>query len=240
MKRVLMWSGGKDSTATAIVAKLNDLPIDRIVTVMPDPFRCELELLEKFQDWIGMRVEVVEGPKFEDFFFRVKVRGVNKGGIYGWPKIRQKACARMLKWMPQAEWHRKNPGHQAIVGIAADELRRMTGVQKMNDVSYLGMNGVTQADARRLCEQHGLLNPLYGRFARMGCVRCPKQCKAALETVRELEPEKWGWMVEHDTISPVTFRPGKTLSQFMSNAPAEARVLPSPECAGSQEVDHGR
>ena len=239
MKRVLMWSGGKDSTATAIVAKLNGLPIDRIVTVMPDPFRCELELLARFQDWMGMRVEIVDGPKFDDFFWRVKVRGKNKGGIYGWPKIRQKACARMLKWKPQAEWHRLNPGHQAIVGIAADELRRMTGVQRMNDISYLGMEGVTQAGARALCEAHGLLNPLYARFKRMGCVRCPKQCKAALETVRELEPEKWGWMVEHDKKSPVTFRPGKTLAEFMSNPtgqppPRLGGGSVGPGCSGSE------
>jgi hypothetical protein len=37
--------------------------------------------------------------------------------------------------------------------------------------------------------------------------------------VAELEPEKWEWMVRHDADSPVTFKPGKTLAQYMSNIP---------------------
>jgi predicted PP-loop superfamily ATPase len=36
----LAWSRGKDSTATAILAEEHDLKLDKIVTVMPDPFRC--------------------------------------------------------------------------------------------------------------------------------------------------------------------------------------------------------
>jgi predicted PP-loop superfamily ATPase len=37
----LAWSRGKDSTATAILAKEHDLKLDKIVTVMPDPFKLE-------------------------------------------------------------------------------------------------------------------------------------------------------------------------------------------------------
>jgi len=165
-----------------------------------------------------MKVEIVEGPSFEDFFYRVKVRGVNKGGIYGWPKMRQKVCARMLKWEPQARWHKENPDHKAIVGIACDEQRRLTGVEKMNDVSYLALEGVTQARSRSICEEHGLLSPMYAHFKRTGCVRCSKQSRGALCKVRELEPEKWEWMWKQDEISPVPFHPGITLREYMSNS----------------------
>jgi hypothetical protein len=48
-------------------------------------------------------------------------------------------------------------------------------------------------------------------------VRCPKQGREALRKVAEMEPEKWAWMVRHDADSPVTFKPGKTLAQYMPN-----------------------
>ena len=48
MKTILAWSGGKDSTATAILAKMHGIVMDEIVTVMPDPFKCEMEFLKRF------------------------------------------------------------------------------------------------------------------------------------------------------------------------------------------------
>jgi len=38
MRTILAWSGGKDSTATAILARQHGITLDDIVTVMPDPF----------------------------------------------------------------------------------------------------------------------------------------------------------------------------------------------------------
>ncbi len=91
-----------------------------------------------------MRVEVVEGPKFEDFFFRVKVRRELR--TLRLSKLSKAACARML-----TNGCRKPNGTEET-----RDTRRLSGlpsmnvppdwVQKMNDVSYLGVNGL---DARR-------------------------------------------------------------------------------------------
>lgn len=102
--------------------------------------------------------------------------------------------------------------HKFLLGIAKGETRNILAPNE----SLLLRFGLTENDARDLCEQHGLLNPMYEHFKRMGCVRCPKQGRDALRKVAELEAEKWEWMLRHDADSPVTFKPGKTLIQYMS------------------------
>ena len=93
MKHILSWSGGKDSTASGILAKERNLPIDGIITVMPDPFKLEYEFMERFQEYMQIPVTVVEGPTFDDYFFTVKTdKAKHAGIIYGWPMTTRKAC----------------------------------------------------------------------------------------------------------------------------------------------------
>jgi len=211
---ILAWSGGKDSTASGILAKLHKLPLDGIVTVQPDPYKAEAQMIERFESFMEMPVEVIPGPMFEDFFYRVKVKGANEGGIYGWPKMYQRACSRYLKWQPQEHWQSKNPNTVMIVGIAADEKKRLVGLHKSEDISYLEQLGYTQNAARQLCMEYDLLNPIYNFSHRLGCVRCPKQSLSSLRYTRMLEPEKWQWMLENDQYSPVSFKPGYTLQEL--------------------------
>lgn len=124
MERILCWSTGKDSTATGILAKINNEKIDEIITVLPDPFKTELELLEKFEDFMGMKVTIVPGYSFEDYFFRKKVRGKYVGTIYGWPFTRYKTCARILKWEPMQKYC-KNKKCSFLLGIAKGENRKI-------------------------------------------------------------------------------------------------------------------
>ena len=58
MERILCWSAGKDSTAMAILAKLHKEKIDEIITVLPDPFKIELELLERFESFMDIRLRL--------------------------------------------------------------------------------------------------------------------------------------------------------------------------------------
>ena len=209
MERILCWSTGKDSTATAILAKEHGEQIDEIITVLPDPFKLELELLTKFENYMGMKVTIIPGPSFEDYFYRVKVQGKHPGTIYGWPYTVYKTCARILKWEPMQNYC-KGRECSFLLGIAKGENRK---ILKPNE-SLLIKYGYTEEDAKELCIKHGLLNPLYDHFKRLGCVRCPKQGKAALMKVKELEPEKYKWCIEHDHLSPVKFKPNTTFCEF--------------------------
>lgn len=210
MERILCWSTGKDSTATAILAKEHGEQIDEIITVLPDPFKLELELLEAFESYMGMKVTIIPSPSFDDYFYRVKVRGKYAGSIYGWPFTVYKTCARVLKWEPMQRYC-NGRDCSFLLGIAKGENRK---ILKPNE-SLLIKYGYTEDDAMELCIKHGLLNPLYAHFKRLGCVRCPKQGRAALMKVRELEPEKYRWCLEHDHLSPVKFKPNATFCEFV-------------------------
>jgi len=209
METILCWSAGKDSTATAILAKENNIKIHEIITVLPDPFKCELELLEKFESFMGQKVTIIPSPSFEDYFFRKKVRGKYIGSIYGWPFTVYKTCARVLKWEPMQRYV-KNRNCKFFLGIAKGENRKILEPNESLLIKY----GITEKESRKLCVEYGLLNPLYNYFKRLGCVRCPKQGKEALKQVRQLEPEKFRWMVDNDHLSPVKFKPNKTFNEF--------------------------
>ena len=209
MRHTLAWSGGKDSTASLILAIEHSLPLDEIVTVIPDPFGLEMDFLRRVESWAGMPIRVLDGPSFDDYFFTVKQKGSHAGTIYGWPFTVFKTCARILKWEPMDDYAQEIET-AFIIGIAADERGRLESLEQPNR-SYLAELGYTQKMARDLCESRGLLNPLYQYFARLGCVRCPKQSDVALRRVKELEPEKWQWCLDNDVLSPVSFRPdGRT------------------------------
>jgi len=210
MKTILCWSTGKDSTATGILAKLNNIRVDEIITVLPDPFKEELNLLERFENFMGQKVTIIPGPSFEDYFFRLKSRGKYKGTIYGWPFTAYKTCARIMKWEPMQNYV-KGTDCKFLLGIATNENRKILSPNE----SLLIIFGLTEIDARNLCLEYDLLNPLYNYFNRLGCVRCPKQGAKALMKVREIEPEKFEWMIKNDYLSPVTFKPGITFNDFI-------------------------
>ena len=212
MERILCWSTGKDSTATAILAKLYNEKVDEIITVLPDPFKAELELLDKFESFMGMKVTIIDGPTFEDYFYRVKgPRSKYPGTIYGWPFTAYKTCARILKWEPMQKYC-KDRNCSFLLGIAKGENRQILEPNESLLIKY----GLTEDDAKDLCIKYDLLNPLYNHFKRLGCVRCPKQGKVALKKVRELEPDKFQWCLDHDSESPVKFKPNKTFREFVN------------------------
>lgn len=208
MQTVLAWSTGKDSTASGILAKLHNIKIDKIVTALPDPFKEELILLEKFESFMGVPVDIVKGPTFEDFFYRVKKRGKYVGQIYGWPYTISPTCARILKWEPMAK--AVEPDAVFILGIAKGEARKVFTPNRSLLLEY----GLSEEDARNLCIEYGLLNPLYSRYRRTGCVRCPKQGIEAIRKMKIYEREKFDWCVDNDSKSFVTFKPGITFSEY--------------------------
>lgn len=144
MDRVLCWSAGKDSTATAILAKIHKEKVDEIITVLPDPFKMELELLERFEDFMSMKVKIVPSPSFEDYFYRKKTRGKYIGTIRGWPFTVYKTCARILKWEPMQQYC-KNRRCSFLIGIAKGESRKILEPNESLLIKYGLSQGQLQA-----------------------------------------------------------------------------------------------
>ena len=110
------------------------------------------------------------GKTYEDVFHHIIVRGPHQGEKRGfvWPGM----CAvnRDCKVPPIRKYNASlSPETVSYVGIAADEPVRLARLAGTNKVSLLDKYGLTEAEAYRLCEQNGLLSPIYAHCRRNGC-----------------------------------------------------------------------
>ena len=122
-------------------------------------------------------------------------------------------CNDRLK-MPPFKKIEKDKSIIQYIGIAADEPNRFHNLTEYKR-SPLVEHGVTEADARKICEEIGLLSPIYTQSARGGCWFCHNQSIGQLRLLRKQYPEYWELMLKWDKDSPVTFRPdGKTVHHF--------------------------
>ena len=186
MKNIISWSGGKDSTATVILAHQMGLPVDEVIycEVMYDKIRGisgelpeHAEFIKKvamprFEQW-GYKVTTVRADKdFLDIFFARKKKGSHPGSMYGYLISGRCMGVNSLKRRPMDAYKKTLGEYVEYVGIAVDEqvrLRRLKSHQR----SLLAECGLTEKDAYRLCAQEGLLSPIYNFDPRGGCWFCP-------------------------------------------------------------------
>lgn len=130
------------------------------------------------------------GKTYEDVFHHIIVRGPHQGEKRGfvWPGM----CAvnRDCKVPPIRKYNASlSPETVSYVGIAADEPVRLARLAGTNKVSLLDKYGLTEAEAYRLCEQNGLLSPIYAHCRRNGCWFCPNASDAELHHMICNHPE---------------------------------------------------
>lgn len=215
VKKYMSWSGGKDSTASVILAHENNVPIDLIVISLPyfdkakgiyadHPLHIDFifnKAIPTFESW-GYKVKIVSSDKDYKYWF-FKKRGnkcKNKeynGKFYGWLLGGMcKMNGEKVKPIKDLERSLDGKGWQSIVGIGIEETERLERVHKRgNQISLLEQYGYTCKMAKDLCKKYGLLSPLYDMGGmRQGCFFCPnahieefaKLAKNYLELWREL------------------------------------------------------
>ena len=190
MKYIASWSGGKDSTASIILAHEHNEPLDLIIfsEVMFDkeisgelPEHIDFiknRAISIFESW-GYEVKILHSDKtYMDCFHHRTVRGKSKGMKKGFAMTGhcdvQRDCK--LKAIKQF-WKSVNEDFTQYIGIAIDEPARMERVVKAgNQVSLLKKYNYTEKMAFDLCKQYGLLSPIYD-FAPRGGVLVLSQCQ---------------------------------------------------------------
>lgn len=214
MQYIASISYGKDSLAMLEVIKQHNMPIDRIVHVeimatdtIPADLPPMMEFKKKADKIIKERykidVEHIHSKEsYEQHFYREYIKGEKIGRIYGFPIVRGNWCNGDLKMPELKKLEQKNI---VYVGIAADEPNRfhsLTDRKRSPLVEY----DVTEAEARKICEDLGLLSPIYTQSARGGCWFCHNQGVNQLRLLRRQYPEYWKLMLKWDLDSPVTFK----------------------------------
>lgn len=195
MKYVASWSGGKDSTATIILAHEHGEPLDEIVYVevmfdkdtsgeVPEHIEFIHRAAAVFESW-GYKVTRLAAEKtFMDIFNHVKKRGARAGMRSGFPMIGKCMVQTDCKMAPLRKWEKAHAaGVMQYIGIAADEPKRLARLTDGKE-SLLAKYGIEEAQATKICEKYGLLSPIYEWAKRGGCFFCPNARDTELRHLR--------------------------------------------------------
>jgi len=208
-------SYGKDSIAMLEIIKQHNMPLDRIVHVeimatdtipadLPPMMDFKVTADKTIKELYGIKVEHIHAPhSYEEVFYRKFTRGKMQGRMYGFPMQRGVWCNALLK----SSVLKKLTGSNIIqyIGIAADEPNRFHNLTDRK-ISPLVEHGIIESEAKKICEDIGLLSPIYKQSTRGGCWFCHNQRLGQLKLLRKQYPEYWALMLKWDNDSPVTFK----------------------------------
>lgn len=208
MKYIASWSGGKDSTASIILAHENNEPLDLIIfsEVMFDknisgelPEHIDFvknKCIPLFQSW-GYEIKILYSDKnYMDCFHHVTKRGKNVGKKKGFVMSGRCDVQRDCKLRPINQfWKSFNDEYIQYIGIAIDEPERLARLTD-NKISLLAKYGYTERMALSLCIKYDLLSPIYDFSPRGGCWFCPNARIAVLKYLRENHRDLWEKLLE--------------------------------------------
>ena len=212
MKYIASWSGGKDSTASIILAHEHNEPLDMIIfseVMFDENISGELpehidfiknKAIPVFKSW-GYEVKILHAKlNYMDIFMRKPTRGKHFGTrkITGFPMSGKCQINRSVKVQPIKDFL-KTVGEEftQYIGIAIDEPVRMKRVANAgNQVSLLEKYEYTEQMAFDLCKKYDLISPIYDFAPRGGCWFCPNARYAELKHLRTNHPDLWNKLLE--------------------------------------------
>ena len=208
--KIVSWSGGKDSTATIILAHELGIKIDLIIISLiwfdkkrkiyaeyPEVIQWIFEYaIPLFNSW-GYQVKVITSENdyithFHHIVTRSKVEGRN-GKKRGW--LIGGACKMNPEKVEPIRRFIKELGNDVTqyLGIAADEKSRLESMhKKTNTISLLEDLNIEEEQTFAICEKYKLLSPHYEISTRGGCWFCPNQKIKEFAYLKQHHPELWG------------------------------------------------
>lgn len=226
---IASWSGGKDSTASIILAYEHNEPLDLIIfsEVMFDknisgelPEHIDFiknKCIPLFESW-GYGVKILRSNlNYMDIFMREPKRGKRFGmGLKtGFPMAGRCQINRSVKVKPIKDFF-KTVDYEYVqyIGIAIDEPARLDRVVKTaNQISLLEKYGYTEQMALDLCQKYDLLSPIYDFAPRGGCWFCPNARDCELRHLRNNHREYWNTLLWLETQPNLIGNKWNTLTQ---------------------------
>ncbi|NLB90382.1 MAG: phosphoadenosine phosphosulfate reductase [Clostridiales bacterium] len=226
--RIASCSFGKDSLAAIITEVERGAGIDEIVycRIM---FNKEISAeLPEHEDFIhnhaipllhkryGLKTTIVQADRtYCDQLYTTYKKGKRVGWIYGFPILIGPWCNSRLKIAPIKAWQKTAGEYTEIIGIAADEEKRINRRAVQKAVLPLVENGITEKQAFDICKRNDLLSPAYNNErTRLGCWFCHNQKVGELRRLRKEMPNLWEKLLIMDKDSPRTFTPRATVREL--------------------------
>lgn len=211
MKYICSWSGGKDSTASIILAHEKNEPLDIIlfVEVMYDHRRGisgenprHMEFVRHvaaplFESW-GYKVEILRARQdylgFFNHIIQKPVKHKEHAGLrFGFPNTKACGIKRDCK-VKTLDSYIRSIDDQVIqyIGICADEKKRLDSLHKqVNMISLLEKYKYMERMSMEKCREYGLLSPCYELSNRGGCWFCPNAKPAEHKEIKKIYPDIW-------------------------------------------------
>ena len=225
LKYVCCCSGGKDSVCSVILCKEFGLQLDYVIysEIMYDKkrgisleneqhIRFVKEILKPQIEAWGYKFLILHSDMDYLDCFNRKIENPrkhmeHKGLRFGFPVQGFCGVKRDCKIRPIKEFYRNlNKPYVEIVGIAADEPKRLAAMKKSpNKVSVLEKYGYTEEMARKKCEEYGLLSPAYEFSNRGGCILCPYARLEEHLYLKKNNPELWTEFVSLEDANDIAF-----------------------------------
>jgi len=223
-RHIAFWSGGKDSTASIILAHQHGEPLHEIiyVEVMYDlwrnisgenPYTVDFikNTAELFESW-GYPVTVLRSDTdylsiFHHVIDRPRRHLEHQGMRYGFPIVTLCSVKRDCKLRPIEKYLRSYKGQYiSYLGIAADEKKRLASMHRSPDkISLLEKYGYTQEMSYLLCESYGLHNRSYELSSRSGCWMCPMAKEKEHQLIKQSMPDIWDEFVSLESLDDLAF-----------------------------------
>ena len=209
------YSGGMDSTALAIYLRQQGHKVELVFADTGAELPETYWFIPRVARELDAKLVVVSGPTF---FQKVAAYG------YLLPSSMVRWCTKELKVTPLNAY-----AMDMAVGICADEAHRFNGSDRP-----LVDADITKADARKLCEQHGLVNPVYQWRSSCSCFCCPFQRKQDWKNLWREHPDLYRvaeqWEAESIATSPNGWGWTKGFRLSQLREADEAQFALFPEC----------
>lgn len=195
-RKVVAFSGGKDSTATALIAAQEREPFVLLFTPTGDELPEVLTHIEHVSKLVGAPVIMPPGPKLLPLIERF-------GSLPNW---RQRWCTRMIKIVPCIAYLTAHPGSTLLVGLRADEEHREGLYGEHATYRYpLRERGMGLKDVLSMVEGAGLCIP-----KRTDCALCYGQRLTEWFALWRDHPERFAQGEQLEAQTGHTFRsPGR-------------------------------
>jgi 3'-phosphoadenosine 5'-phosphosulfate sulfotransferase (PAPS reductase)/FAD synthetase len=216
-KKIVSFSGGKDSTAMLLRLIEEGYQADDIIFFdtgweFPEMGRHVL----KVQEYIDRPITILHPPEsFEYLLYqreftvsRGKSKGQKRRG-YGWPSTFLRWCTRhKVDTINNYVKSKYGKNYETYIGFAADEVKRTgcgnacAGEKKYDMVRLYPLIfdwDMDEATCLQYCYDRGFdWEGLYEHFGRASCFCCPLQRIGELRKLRYLRPELWTKMLKWD------------------------------------------
>ena len=214
-------SGGADSTAMALLMWERGEDFEMVFSDTGAELPETYWLLPRLAEKVGKKLNVVSNASF---FQRLVHWG------YFLPGPRTRWCTKELKQVPQDYYWEMHETDNVMVGIRADEPRRLTERGKFR--YPLSEAGMDKKDVKKLCEKYGLLSPVYQWRTNVSCFCCffqkKKDWKGLLinhPTLYEIAQE-WERQSIRTSKNPHTWNKAFSLKQFKEAKESQVEMWP--------------